>query len=240
MQPYFFPYLGYFGLIAQVDRWIVFDVTQYTPKSWMNRNRILHPAGGAQYITVALSNSSISIKTSEARILDREASRQNILGKLTSYRRRAPYYAQVTKLVEETFNRCDGDSLVALNVAGLVSVCNYLGMPFFFDICSRMHLNLRPALGPGDWAPEICELIGACEYLNPIGGRHLFSVDEFSRRGIQLKFLDYERFFYSVACNTFEPDLSILDVLMWNNPRLVSDHLLGMDKRIIAAKGALH
>jgi WbqC-like protein family len=43
MQPYFCPYLGHFALIAAVDQRIVFDVTQYTPKTWMNRNPILHP-----------------------------------------------------------------------------------------------------------------------------------------------------------------------------------------------------
>lgn len=46
MQPYFFPYPGHFALIAHVDQWLVFDITQYTPKTWMNRNRILHPRGG--------------------------------------------------------------------------------------------------------------------------------------------------------------------------------------------------
>ena len=62
MQPYFFPYLGHFALIANVDAWIVFDVTQYTPKTWINRNRVLHPTSGANWVSVALKNSSISIK----------------------------------------------------------------------------------------------------------------------------------------------------------------------------------
>ena len=43
MQPYFFPYLGHFALIAAVDEWVVFDIPQYTRKSWINRNRVLHP-----------------------------------------------------------------------------------------------------------------------------------------------------------------------------------------------------
>ena len=46
MHPFFFPYLGHFALIAAVDQWIVFDVTQYTPKTWMNRNPILQPDTG--------------------------------------------------------------------------------------------------------------------------------------------------------------------------------------------------
>ena len=62
MQPYFFPYWAHFSLIAYTSKWIVFDECQYKPKSWMNRNRILHPNKGWQYISVPLSNSSRNIK----------------------------------------------------------------------------------------------------------------------------------------------------------------------------------
>ena len=54
MQPYFFPYLGYFDLINRVDKWIVFDTPQYIRHGWVNRNRILHPHQGWQYIVVPL------------------------------------------------------------------------------------------------------------------------------------------------------------------------------------------
>ena len=70
MQPYFFPYLGHFALIAAVDEWIVFDITQYTRKSWVNRNRVLRPDGGWQYVSIPLRDSSIHIKTSEAVVAD--------------------------------------------------------------------------------------------------------------------------------------------------------------------------
>jgi len=52
MQPYFFPYLGHFDLIYKTDRWIVFDTPQYIRQGWVNRNRILGPNSGWQYITV--------------------------------------------------------------------------------------------------------------------------------------------------------------------------------------------
>ena len=41
MQPYFFPYIGYFQLINSVDKFIVYDNIQFTKKGWINRNRIL-------------------------------------------------------------------------------------------------------------------------------------------------------------------------------------------------------
>lgn len=82
MQPYFFPYLGHFALIASTDAWVVFDITQYMPKTWMNRNRILHPKESWNYISVPLSNSSISIRTSEARVLDLAKACDSVLGML--------------------------------------------------------------------------------------------------------------------------------------------------------------
>ena len=41
MQPYIFPYIGYFQLIADVDIFIVYDNIKYTKKGWINRNRML-------------------------------------------------------------------------------------------------------------------------------------------------------------------------------------------------------
>lgn len=63
---YFLSYLGHLSLIAAVDEWIVFDNTQYTPKTWMNCNRIPHPTAMGWF---PLYNSSISIKIHKARVL---------------------------------------------------------------------------------------------------------------------------------------------------------------------------
>ena len=226
MQPYFFPYLGHFALISRVDQWLVFDITQYTPKSWMSRNRVLHPQHGWNYVNMNLSNASISLLSCEARVLNMERSRLSVLGKLSHYRRSAPYYREVTGLVGATFDAATGDSLVGINVAGLRMVCMYLGIPFDYRLCSELELDLPTNLGPGDWAPAICSQIGATAYLNPAGGRHLFASENFERQGIALEFLDYEPFAYATGPYTFETNLSILDVLMWNSPTTVLDHIL--------------
>src|ERR1700681_4138869 len=118
MQPYFFPYLGHFALIAAVDLWVVFDITQYTRKSWINRNRVLHPDGGWQYVSIPLANSSIHIKISEAKIAKLRKQEHYVLGKISHYRRRAPYYFQVCEIVRSTFAGLPDEGLVSLNVAG--------------------------------------------------------------------------------------------------------------------------
>jgi hypothetical protein len=223
MQPYFFPYLGHFGLIASVDEWIVFDITQYTPKTWMNRNRILHPSEGWNYISVPLANGSISIRTVEAKILDPVAARKSVLGKLSHYKRATRRYDDVVALVDAAFGDGADDSLVRLNVRGLDAVCAYLDIPFRVRICSELDLDLQPIEGPGGWAPAICERLGATSYVNPAGGQDLFEPTEFSRRGIKLLFAETTLFPYATGPYKFEPALSILDVLMWNSPQQVAD-----------------
>lgn len=226
MQPYFFPYMGHFSLIAFVDQWVVFDVTQYTPKTWMNRNRILHPKAGWQYVTVPLSNSSISIQTSEAKVLNIEGAKKSILGKLTHYKKSAPYFRAVNRLVTEAFDSAANDSLVSLNSNGLRLVCEYLEIPFSYQICSELKLEYPADLGPGDWAPYICEKLGANEYLNPVGGSSLFDPSSFSKRGIDLFFAEFMGYEYSTTPYSYEPGLSIIDALMWNSPTEVKSAII--------------
>jgi WbqC-like protein len=218
MQPYFFPYLGHFALIAAVDEWIVFEISQYTRKTWINRNRVLRPGGGWQYVSIPLVNSSIHIRTWEARVADPGSQERYVLGKISHYKRNAPYYAQVCDIVRSAFTGVTDDSLVSLNVSALREVCVYLGIPFHPQICSQLAIDYPDRLGAGEWAPWIAGRLGAGVYINPIGGRGLFDPANFARAGVKLQFLDFAPFIYDTPGYDFEPGLSILDVLMWNKP----------------------
>lgn len=221
MQPYFFPYLGHFALIARCDRWVVFDLSQYTPKSWMTRNRILHPSGGWHFVSVPVRGASIALRTYQIRLVSPSTSRASVLGKLSHYRRRAPHYREVIELVEETFADLTNDSLVALNVAGLRSVCRYLDIGFAPLISSELALDLSTVNGPGDWAPLICQQLGAKAYLNPASGESLFDPDRFARDRLALELLEFTPPTHTTGPYRFEPGLSILDTLMWNPPEQV-------------------
>jgi hypothetical protein len=233
MQPYFFPYIGHFALIAHTEQWIVFDVTQYTRRSWISRNRVLHPEEGWTYVTIPLSNPSTSIRISEARIADKTSVARSVEGKLTHYRRHAPHYEAVRRIVASSFCDCS-DSLVDLNVRGLQAVCAYLDVPFRFRICSQMTLGLPKELEKGLWAAEICVRLNADQYLNPIGGSELFDVTQFEKRGIKLQFLDIPEWRYDTASYSFEPNLSILDVMMWNGPQEIADFMYSQATRLEA------
>lgn len=225
MQPYFFPYLGHFSLISSVEQWIVFDVTQYTPKTWMNRNRVLHPKSGPMYISVPMVNSSNSIKTSEAMLLDLDGTKKSITGKMSHYKKKAPYYYKVQKIIKQAFECSRDNTLTSLNVSALVAVCEYLNIPFHYRICSELSLEYPKILGPGDWAPFICHQLGATEYVNPIGGKDIFDVKNFQDRGVKLIFSEFNEFEYPTGQYSYEPHLSILDVMMWNSPEEIVNAL---------------
>lgn len=225
MQPYFFPYLGHFALIDAVDQWVVFDVTQYKPKTWMNRNRILHPSSGWQYITVPLSNSSISIKTSDAKVLDIAKAKNSIVGKLSHYKKKAPFFFQVNKLVKQAFDNVSNDSLVNLNVSALSVVCEYLDIPFNYQICSELKLDYPKDTGPGEWAPFISGALGASQYINPLSGGELFNTADFQQHNVELILSDFTLNPYDTGSYDFEPGLSILDVMMWNSPEQIKGML---------------
>jgi hypothetical protein len=218
MQPYFFPYLEHFALIAVVDEWIVFDIPQYTRKSWVNRNRVLHPEHGWQYISMPLWDSSIHIRISEAKVADPRGQERSVLGKISHYKKHAPYYGQVCEIVRSSFAGIANDSLVSLNVTGLRTVCEYLGLPFSYRLCSQLNIEFPDKLLRGQWAPWLSGRLSADVYINPVGGRELFDPSDFAREGVSLRFLDFEPFVYDTPGYDFEENLSILDVLMWNSP----------------------
>jgi len=220
MQPYFFPYLGYFELIARTDRWVVFDVVQYNAKSWMSRNRILHPTQGWQYINVPVNKAPHGTPIKDIVVKDRAAALARVLGQLEHYRKRAPHFRDVTDIVRAAFSGAS-DRLVDLNIATLKTVCKYLGVGFDYSLCSAMDLDLGGVEHAGQWALAIAKQLGASEYLNPPGGRAIFRQEEWDAAGIKLSFTNLPQFTYDCAPYQFVEHLSILDVLMWNDPAKV-------------------
>lgn len=226
MQPYFFPFLGHFDLIRHTERWIVFDTAQYIRHGWVSRNRILHPDAGWQYVTVPLRKHSHLAAIKDIEINESLPWRKTIMGKLTHYRRRAPYYDATTAFVESCLN-FEESYLARLNVRIIKQVCHLLGIRFEYSIFSEMELPLGPVTGPGDWALRIAEAVGATEYVNPPSGEILFDSQAFANAKVTLTIRQPPTMTYDCGSMGFEPNLSIIDLLMWNRPEEICDFLRG-------------
>jgi len=221
MQPYFFPYSGYFELIAKSDRWIVFDIVQYNPRSWMNRNRILHPDKGWQYINVPVAKMAKGTAIRDISLVEKSVALSRILGQVQHYKKYAPYYLQVTDLIRQSFDGTTTEQLADLNVTSLAAVCGYLDIGFDHMRVSELGLKLDDIENPGHWALAICQQLGATGYINPPGGKALFNPDDWSAGGIDLLFLEPAILEYASRPYQHISNLSIIDVLMWNDPASV-------------------
>ena len=152
MQPYLFPYIGYFQLISAVDIWVVFDDVQYIRHGWVNRNRILSPniQKEWQYITVPIQKFKREDFIEDIKINNTVAWQNSILGKLSYYKQiKAPFYSTVQSLVKEMLEK-KYDSIVELNIRTIQSVCDYLGVEFNYRISSKEKYDYSHVSGAGD------------------------------------------------------------------------------------------
>jgi hypothetical protein len=225
MQPYFFPYMGYFDLINYSEKWIVFDDVQYIRHGWINRNRILHPTVGWSYIIVPVRHSR-DTRIRDVTIVNDGKWEKRILGQLQHYKRSAPHYNQVIGLIEECF-AFDSKLISQFNTFLLGRVCAFIGINFEYSYFSEMNLELGTIEGPGDWALKISQALAATEYINPPGGYAIFNKDKFTANNITLTIRNLPTFRYHCPEYEFIPNLSIIDVLMWNEPEAIKAFLDG-------------
>ena len=214
MQPYFFPNIGYFALINYSDRFIFFDTPQYISHGWVNRNRILKADGETTYITVPIKKAPRDTSIQEIRIVDDTTWISKIYGQLSVYKKKAPFYTDVYDLVSSILER-HYTKISELNIDSTIEVCNYLGIESSFEVFSKMNLDIGTVRAPDEWALKIALALSENEYINPPGGKNFFDVSKYVNNGIELKFLKSNLPRYIQRTGTFEPGLSIIDVMMF-------------------------
>lgn len=211
MQPYFFPYIGYFQLIAAVDQFVVYDNIKYTKKGWINRNRFLQNGKDVMF-TLPLKKDSDSLDVCE-RELAADFDREHLLNQLKGAYRRAPYFDQTFSLVE-LIVRYEERNLFRYLHHSIVQTCKHLGITTDIKISSE--INIDHGLHAQDKVLALCEALGATTYVNAIGGVELYSREAFQAKGVELKFIKSSPFEYEQFSEPFVPWLSIIDVLMFN------------------------
>lgn len=220
MQPYFFPYIGYFQLIQAVDQFIIYDNIQYTKKGWINRNRLLRN-GGDVLFSVPLKKDSdfLDIKDREVAA---EFNKCKLLNQFREAYRHAPYFEQVFALIEAVILAKESN-LFRFVHNSIVKTCQYLAIET--EIVVSSNLQTDHFLHGSDKVVSICKHAGADIYVNAIGGQELYSKEEFSVQNIQLKFLKPMPFNYRQFNNEFVPWLSIIDVMMFNSKDQVIENI---------------
>ena len=226
MQPYFFPYLGYFGLIKNTDKWIVFDTPQFIYHGWIERNRIINSNEGWQYIQVPLYKHSRSCLIKDIKIDIKENWSDKIFAKLTVYKNIAKYYNEIIELLKKIFDYRT-DSITKLNCYAIQEVCKYLGIKWNYEIFSEMELEIEKPNSPDEWALNICKkLKNIDEYWNLPGGLGFFDKTKYHESNIKIKFYSQKLLPYNQRRKLFESGLSIIDVLMFNSVNEINNMLM--------------
>lgn len=219
MQPYFFPYLGYFQLINLTDKWIVFDDVNYIKRGWMNRNRVLKPERKDwQYIRFPVKKFKRGTKIKDIEIKNDLKWKDKIFRQLEHYKNIAPYYANTIKIVENSLE-IETKSLTKLNSHILKTVCDYLEIDFNYSISSNENYDYSQVEDADEWALEISKQEKANKYINPIGGKDFFDPKKYKKNNIDINFLEIENVRYSQKNNEFISNLSIIDILMFNSKK---------------------
>lgn len=218
MQPYFFPYIGYFQLINAVDAFVVYDDVNYINRGWINRNNLLAD-GKSELITLETSGASQNKLINEIGIGE---NRKKLLKNISQKYSRAPCFEDVFPVIENVM--LSGEKNLARFLENsLRVVCKYLGISKQWYRSSEVRKN--NALRGQDKIIDICHGLNATHYINPAGGKDLYERKRFLDEGIRLSFIEMRPISYPQFGKDFVPCLSIIDVMMFNDKKQCSDLL---------------
>jgi hypothetical protein len=220
MQPYFFPYIGYFQLINSVDEFIIYDNIQYTKKGWINRNRILCNESD-KLITLPLKKDSDFKDVFERKLSDTWIDDRNkILNLIKTSYRKAPFFNDVFEIVQKCL-LYDDQNLFNFIFNSIKIINEYLEIKTKMIVSSSV--NIDHSLKSKHKVIAICKEMHATTYINSIGGIDLYDKDEFLENQIFLNFIKSNSLNYNQFDNEFIPWLSIIDVMMFNSKNRVME-----------------
>ena len=228
MQPYFLPYIGYWQLLAAVDRFVIYDNIQYTKKGWINRNRFLRNGHDA-YFTVPLRKASDYLDIVERHLAD-DFDREQLLRTWHAAYRLAPHVGDVMPVLERIV-RAPMTNLFEYVHHSVVEMAAFLEIRTPMVVSSTVPID--HTLRAERKVLAFCRALGADRYMNPIGGVELYSAAAFAAESVTLEFLRPRPREYAQLEHPFVPNLSIVDVLMFNSKATVREMLNEAD--VIAA-----
>ena len=219
MQPYFFPYIGYWQLINAVDCFVIYDDVNFIKKGWINRNNILFDEQ-KKLITLPLIKVSQNKYINETFIAPN--SKQSVLNCIESAYKKAPLYNQVIPLINEII-LYEEDDLTKYLGENIQKISQYLNINVKFMYSSK--IDKDNSLHGEDKIIEICKQTKTKTYINPIGGLSLYNKSNFESKNINLKFIQTKDICYKQFNNDFVPNLSIIDIMMFNTPEKIKEML---------------
>lgn len=219
MQPYLFPYMGYWQLLAAVDKFILLDDVNYINRGWINRNRIA-VGGRPTWLTVPLQNASQNRLICDINIVPDNRWKETMLRMVSTAYAKAPESANVLALFNHWLQGASGNLSAAL-YESIKQVAATLGIGTTIVPSSRIYP--KNGLKGQDRILDICLREGASIYVNPPGGQEIYDAQVFQRADIELLFLQPDLHVGQLRTGANDGTvLSILDLMMHNPPNTLA------------------
>jgi len=218
MQPYFFPYIGYWQLINAVDTFVIYDDVNYIKQGYINRNSIL-VGGNAQKVTLEVMGASSNKLINEIQVGNNA---KKLLKSIDQAYKKAPQYEIVFPLLQEILENQE-KNLAEFLGNSIQKIVAYLEIDT--KIIYSSDLEKDNELKAQGKILDICQRLEVSCYINAIGGQALYSKEDFSDKSIELNFIKTELIEYKQFKNDFVPYLSIIDIMMFNPKRDIQNML---------------
>lgn len=218
MQPYLFPYLGYYQLVNYVDTFVFYDDVTFIKQGYINRNYILLN-GKPTRITVPVPGASSNKKIKE---LEFSLSVGKILKTIMQAYSKAPFFDVIYPLVERVFTH-PNRNIADVCQLSIAEVFRYLDIKK--NMLKSSELKYCRSLSAASRLVDICKTLGSNHYVNSAGGSHLYSKTYFATQRCKLSFLQLNNVCYPQGNTDFVPNLSIVDALMWCDKERISELL---------------
>jgi len=220
MQPYLFPYIGYFHLIEATDKIIFYDDVSFIKGGWINRNRILMNANDFLF-TIPLEKRSPNKLINEIAVSNIDQFKKTFLKQIQYAYQKAPFYKEVNEIVEQFFSK-EYNNIADMAIASICIVYQYLDKELIWDKSSVFSPETK-GLDKADRLVQLSRKSGCDHYINLKGGMELYDKSYFEKEGITLNFTESILKEYTQFNHNFVPWLSIIDVLMFCEKEEVLD-----------------
>jgi hypothetical protein len=213
MQPYFFPYFGYFQLINAVDVYVNLDHVAFMKRSYMTRNILKNNVP----ITIPVKNASQNVSCAETKVDISDKYLSKFYRTLENLYSNTPYYEVVLHTIVKPEMQNSNKSISELNISLIYRICEYIGIETKL-IRSSFAFSVNE-LKKEHMIKSIVMQLNGSEYINPSGGIHLYDKSFFIKDGIKLNFIKMDN------PSIDDPSLSILNTLFINSPDQINSQL---------------
>lgn len=221
MQPYFFPYLGYWQMLNAVDVFVLLDDVNFIMRGYINRNSILLNEK-AHLFSIPLEKPSQNKLINETKLNFQSKDKENFLKTIKLAYKKAPFFSSFYPVLEKVINENIFD-LTTYIKNSFQGVIKYLGINTKLIVSSEIEKD--NTLKAQDRIIEINKKLGSTQYINAIGGQELYNKKDFAKNNIQLNFIKMNEIKYKQFNNEFVPNLSMIDVMMFNSPEEIREML---------------